>query len=75
MGGRVPILFVNSLREGSPDVSHSVSCTIVYPENVKGLERVMQKGFDFIIQAATFNCSRGVTINQFGDDMLRVSKN
>ena len=75
MGGGIPILFINSLREGGPDVGHSISCTIVHPEYMQGLKIVMHKGFYFIIEATAFNCSRGVTINQFGDVMLRVSEN
>ena len=75
MGGRVPILFINSLRKGCPDVSHSLGSFIVDSKDVKGLIGVMPKRFDFIIQASTSDSSRGVTINQFGNDMLRVSKN
>ena len=72
--GGVPILFINTLREGSPNVGHSVSYTVVYPKNMQGLKGVVHKRFYLVVQAVTINCSRGVSINQFGDDMLGVSK-
>ena len=74
VGGGVPILLINTLREGSPNIGHSVSCTIVYPENMQGLKRMVHKRFHFVVKATTINCSRGVSINQLGDDMLGVSK-
>ena len=75
VGGRIPILFINSLRKGCPDVSHSVSSFIVDSKDVQGLIGVMPKRFDFIIQASTSNSSRGVTIYYFGNDMFGVAKN
>ena len=41
--GGVPILFIKTLREGSPNVGHSVSCTVVYPKNMQGLKGVVHK--------------------------------
>ena len=37
VGGRIPILFINSLRKGCPDVSHGISGFVVGSKDVQRL--------------------------------------
>ena len=70
MEGRVPILLINTLQERNPNVGHNVCCSVISPENMKRLVGVEHKGFYFVVQGTTVDCSRGVSVDQFGDDML-----
>ena len=51
-----------------------ICCRIVGFENMKWFVGAVHKKLDFVAQATTFDCSLGVTIDQFRYDVLRISK-
>ena len=68
--GKVPIMLIKSLLEGGPHIGQNVRCKVIIPKNVKRLIGFEHKRLYFIVQAATIDCSRWVSIDQFRDDML-----
>ena len=70
MEGRVPILLINALRKRSPNVGHFVCSSVISPENMERLVGMEHKRLYFVVQAAAIDCSLGVSIDQFGYDVL-----
>ena len=67
---RVLILPVMALRERGPQISHYVRSRVVELKNVKRLIGVEHKELSFFIQVSTIDSSHGVSIDQFGYNML-----
>ena len=63
-------MHIDSLRESCPNVCHLICCNVIIPEDMEGLEGMEHQRLDFVVQVAAVDCSRGVAIDQFGDDML-----
>ena len=55
-------------------VSESVCCIIVVSKDVECLIGFRHEKLGFVKQVATINCSRGLSMDQFGDDMFGVSE-
>ena len=70
MEGRIPVLLIDTLRKRSPNVGHFICCNVINPENMEGLEGMKHQRLYFVVQATALDCSRGVAVDQFGDDML-----
>ena len=61
---------IMTLRKRGPQVGHIVCCRVIDPEDVHRLIGIEHKELYFIVQAATVDSSRGVSIDQFRDNML-----
>ena len=74
MERRIPILHIDSLRESCPNVCHLICCNVIIPEDMEGLEGMEHQGLDFVVQAAAFDCSSRIPVDQLEDDMPGVSE-
>ena len=63
-------MLIKTLWKISPHVGHNVYCRVINPENMKRLIGMEHKRLYFVVQATAIDCSRGVSIDQFGNDML-----
>ena len=70
MDGRIPVLFEMTLRERGPQAGHTICCRIVRSENMKWFIGAEHKNFSFIVQMTAIDYSLGVSIDQFGYDVL-----
>ena len=70
----ISILAAVALRKHGTYISHVVHCLIMIPEDMISLVGLRHEQLSFLIQAATFNCSFWVPVNQLVDNMPRVSK-
>ena len=70
----ISILAVMALRKPGTNISHVVCCLIINPEDMKSLVGLRHEQLSFFIQAATFNSSCGIPVDQLIDDMPGVSK-
>ena len=72
--GRIPILLEVTLRDGGPQVGHTIRCSVIDSENMKWFIGAEHKNFSFIVQMTAIDYSLGVSIDQFGYDVLWISK-
>ena len=63
-----------SLKEGGPHIGQSDYCGIIVPKDVECLIGFRHKKLSFFKQASAFDCSRGVSVDQFEDDVPGVSE-
>ena len=70
----VSVLTVMTLWESGAHVSQTVHCRIIVPKDVECLIGFRHEKLGFVKQAATIDCSRGVSVDQFVDDMFGVSE-
>ena len=63
-----------TLWESGSHVSQHVHCRFIVPKDVECLVGFRHEKLGFFKQAATVDCSKGVSIDQFEDDMPGVSK-
>ena len=68
--GRIPILLELTLSDGGPQVGHTIRCSVIDSENMKWFIGAEHKKFSFIVQTIEIDCSLGVSIDQFGYDVL-----
>ena len=59
-----------ALRDGGPQVGHTIRCRVIDSENMKWFIGAEHKKFSFIVQATAIDCSLGVSIDQFRYDVL-----
>ena len=59
-----------TLGDGGPQVGHTIRCSVIDSENMKWFIGAKHKKFIFIVQMTTIDCSLGVSIDQFGYDVL-----
>ena len=65
---------VVTLWESGSHVSQNVRCRIIVSKDVECLVGFRHEKPGFVKQTATIDCSRGVTVDQFEDDMFGVSE-
>ena len=70
----VSILTVMTLWESGSHISHTVYCFIIMPKDVESLIGIRHEKLGFFKQAATFDCSSRVSIDQFVDDVPGISE-
>ena len=71
---RVSVLIVMALGKRGSHVSQSVRCRIIVTKDVECLIGFRHEKLGFVKQAAVIDCSRGVSVDQFVDDMFGVSE-
>ena len=68
------ILTVMTLWESGAHISQTVRCFVIVPKDVVSLIRFRHEKLSFFKQAAAFDCSSRVSIDQLEDDMPGISE-
>ena len=63
-----------ALWKGGPHVSQSVHCRVIVVKDVKCIIGFSHERLFFVIHAVTIELSRGISVDQFEDEMSRVSE-